>query len=608
MKTVVHVTHEAVVKVGGIGAVLEGLLTSHAYQKDVSRTILIQPLFTVAGSVDERLGPDGEVLYSSLDGRRAHEYGPAFDRICNEWNVEIVYGHRVFGFPGVEMTTNAEVILIDVTRMDVQRINQVKARLWSAYELASDRYEMHWDFDQYVKLAGPALDCLGAIGAARPARRKSPDGPALKMSDDKCVIVAHEFMGMPTALLGGVDEQHDYRTVFYAHEVATMRRLVENNPGHDTMFYNVLSRAIEQELYVEDVFGDQQGFFKHPLVDRARHCDNVLAVGDYVIKELRFMGAAWEQVPVDLSYNGIPAHRVSLADKLISRSRLQEYTSNLLGYEPDVIFSHVTRMALSKALWRDLKVLSWLDAEFMRRGQRGVLLVLSIGAAPRRPDDIREMERKYGWPVAHREGGGDMTGSEADYYVSVQRFNARSRNIKAVFINQFGFGRDLCGRAVPSGSSTQDLRVGVDCEFGLSIYEPFGIAMLEPLTYGGLCVVSSVCGCKGFLDDVTGGAATQNVIVADYTDLDGHAARPLASLMKIDGKFRGDIEDRISRQVAEQLAERLPKSDADRERLLASGYELASRMSWDVVAQDYFLPALARACHATRRRDHHAAG
>ena len=31
MKSVVHVTHEAVQKIGGIGAVLHGLLTSKAY-------------------------------------------------------------------------------------------------------------------------------------------------------------------------------------------------------------------------------------------------------------------------------------------------------------------------------------------------------------------------------------------------------------------------------------------------------------------------------------------------------------------------------------------------------------------------------------------------
>ena len=48
-------------------------------------------------------------------------------------------------------------------------------------------------------------------------------------------------MGMPTALAAILEgERSNFRTIFYAHEVATMRRIVEGHPGHDTMFYNVM--------------------------------------------------------------------------------------------------------------------------------------------------------------------------------------------------------------------------------------------------------------------------------------------------------------------------------------------------------------------------------
>ena len=69
MLNIAHVTHEAVVKMGGIGTVLEGLLTAKDYTEAVDRTILICPLFTTEGNVDSRLGPHGDVLYSSIDGR-----------------------------------------------------------------------------------------------------------------------------------------------------------------------------------------------------------------------------------------------------------------------------------------------------------------------------------------------------------------------------------------------------------------------------------------------------------------------------------------------------------------------------------------------------------
>ena len=41
MRTLVHVTHEAVHQAGGIGTVLRGLITASAYRQQVQRTVLI---------------------------------------------------------------------------------------------------------------------------------------------------------------------------------------------------------------------------------------------------------------------------------------------------------------------------------------------------------------------------------------------------------------------------------------------------------------------------------------------------------------------------------------------------------------------------------------
>ena len=67
MQTVVHVTHEAIHKIGGIGAVLHGLLTSRDYLDQAQRNILVGPFWPTDASGESRLGSDGEVLYSSLD-------------------------------------------------------------------------------------------------------------------------------------------------------------------------------------------------------------------------------------------------------------------------------------------------------------------------------------------------------------------------------------------------------------------------------------------------------------------------------------------------------------------------------------------------------------
>ena len=74
MQTVVHVTHEAIQKIGGIGAVLQGLLTSRVYLDQVPRNILVGPYWPADESGEQRLGPQGEVLYSSWTASTARRW------------------------------------------------------------------------------------------------------------------------------------------------------------------------------------------------------------------------------------------------------------------------------------------------------------------------------------------------------------------------------------------------------------------------------------------------------------------------------------------------------------------------------------------------------
>ena len=155
------------------------------------------------------------------------------------------------------------------------------------------------------------------------------------------------------------------------------------------------------------------------------------------------------------------------------------------------------------------------------------------------------MEQHYHWPVVHREGLPDLSSGEAAYYQGVQEFNARSRNVKVVFINQFGFEQKICGLRMPADMEFMDLRKGSDAEFGQSIYEPFGIAQVEPISFGGICVFSSVCGCDGFVDKAAGGKPSPNVIVADYTDLPTKGLRP-EQLLAIGQPQRDEVEHAVA--------------------------------------------------------------
>ena len=319
MKTVIHVTHEAVQKIGGIGAVLHGLLTSKAYNAAIQRDILMGPLFTTDGPAEARLH-GGEVLYSSIDGIVNHPYGARFAEIERNYGVNLVYGRKIFHDQLTGVTATPEVLLIDVRHFDPGKAGIMKFVLYKDYGIESNKYEHVWDYEQYCRIALPGLEALHAIGVC--------------CGTEPPIIISHEYMGMPTALAARSLHRGQFRTVFYAHEVATMRRIVEEHPGHDTMFYNVLKKAHEEHLNVDDVFGSQDDFYKHPLVKASRYCDNIFAVGDYVVKELRFLNEDFETHPIDLAYNGVPAFQLTVAEKMTSRKRLQQYAENRSATPP----------------------------------------------------------------------------------------------------------------------------------------------------------------------------------------------------------------------------------------------------------------------------------
>jgi hypothetical protein len=64
-------------------------------------------------------------------------------------------------------------------------------------------------------------------------------------------------------------------------------------------------------------------------------------------------------------------------------------------------------------------------------------------------------------------------------------------------------------------------------------------------------------------------------------------------MMHIGLNERQAVEETESARVAGEILRKLPKSDQDRDRLLASGYALAQNMGWDAVSRDYVLPAMA---------------
>src|SRR5271154_2216242 len=165
MQTVVHVTHEAIQKIGGIGAVLQGLLTSKTYLAKATRNILVGPFWPSDDHGESRLGPQGEVLYSSLDSLYRSPLAQRFREIEQTFDVGIVYGRRKFADKATGVVSIPEILLIDVARYDAEKIGIFKFKLWKTFGIESAKYDHIWDYEQWVRLAEPAIAALHALGA-----------------------------------------------------------------------------------------------------------------------------------------------------------------------------------------------------------------------------------------------------------------------------------------------------------------------------------------------------------------------------------------------------------------------------------------------------------
>jgi hypothetical protein len=92
---------------------------------------------------------------------------------------------------------------------------------------------------------------------------------------------------------------------------------------------------------------------------------------------------------------------LTLEQQHASHRLMQQYAENLFGRRPAWIATHVARPVLSKAIWRDLRVLHEMEPMLGDRGESAAYFMLGTLAGQRRTQDIRHMERVYGWPVVH---------------------------------------------------------------------------------------------------------------------------------------------------------------------------------------------------------------
>jgi hypothetical protein len=584
MLTACHITHEAAGKVGGIGAVINGLITTAAYGRRFGNTLLYAPLFNRDGGRNDRLGSDSEVLYSGLDGYDADCWRERFAPVEERFGIRIIYGkRRLYREFDSSAPVTVDLVLADVFEMHAPPLAELTFRLWESFGIQSDRYQ-DWDYEQYLRIAVPYHALLAALYG----------------TDTPVMHFAHEYMGIPCCLATVLAQRDGLRprdrTIFYAHEVTTARSIVEQHQGHDISFYNIMAHDTAAGIRLEERFGSQAANYRSELVKAAASCAAIFAVSDRVAAEYRYLVPAVDTERLRVVYNGIPIHRLDAAGRAASRRRLQEYGEILFNFRPDFVFTHVTRLIISKGIWRDIKLLHHLDAHFAARGIKGIYILLASLIVTGRPAaDVARMEREYGWPVLHRRGWPDLMGFEEGIYDALTVFNATSRAIKGVFLNQFGFSRAVCGERMPAEMQLFDLRAGSDVELGFSIYEPFGIAQLETFPYGGLPLLSRTCGSADLLEQVIP-PGEELALAVDFTRIppgaDGRWASPEA-LLAMNREDRNHIEDEITRKQAPEIFNCLMRRRELDDRLLELHQERAPALGWESIVSERILPWFA---------------
>jgi len=558
MKIAVHITHEVVKKIGGIGAVINGWCSSAPYKKIYGRTLLYGPVF---GNPVEAIKEVSKTCHIEC-GRAwlGEKKQKKIDEVKRKYNIELIYGKKPVQNEG--RGGEVDFLLVYVQNMHLHEVAKFKYSFWERFGISSDLYETNWDYEQYLRIAIPFVELIKEIYG----------------EENEFHIFAHEYMGLPSALSVKMSGEK-WRTVFVAHEISTARFIVESHPGHDISFYNILQRE-KGKRSLEEVFGSQRQNPRNELVKRADELDTILCVSDLVREEFAFLKGK-EMEKAKIGYNGLSFKEITFDEKAESRKKVNDFLKKLLGFEPDVLFTHVARFVVSKGLWRDLTLLYYLDRLFYERGLKGAYILLStLIATGRNPEDVLRMEREYKWPLNHKKGWPDLVGGEAEMWDYIQTFNQNSKSIKAIFINQFGFSREACGNAVPEGTDFIDLRIASDCEFGLSIYEPFGISHIEVLPYGGISVISSSCGVSFLLNKVFNEDFKPYLIIDFIKEGESLTTDELLNLRR---ERRDEMERRCIERAAEKVFQLLPITDEKRKHYLQSVKKYIPALHWDKI-------------------------
>ncbi|HSP77040.1 MAG TPA: hypothetical protein VLQ93_00825, partial [Myxococcaceae bacterium] len=305
------------------------------------------------------------------------------------------------------------------------------------------------------------------------------------------------------------------------------------------------------------------------LLRHGHLCERVGAVGESVAQELRFLDRGYRALPLPVIPHGNQPIETSWQARRESRERVLGHLREALGLDCRLLLTHIARDAVCKALGRDVTVCEYLAELLPPEARPAVLLIVTEWEPGAPSEEIRSLRAR------------------------AAAFNARQQAVHLHLLNQADWPRGL-------GFTREDLHRATDVTLGQSMYESFGLAQLEPLSCGAICVLSGVSGARYRLRELcarpgTSEEAHPNLVVADYSAAEEEpgAERSVEDWLRLGGEELERHERRCARRVARRLVEKLPWDEAGQRRLQETGRRLAERMAWEPLIREQLVPFLS---------------
>jgi hypothetical protein len=433
----------------------------------------------------------------------------------------------------------------------------------------------------------------------------------LKYRPSAVTLFAHDWVGVPLfwAMRRDGAGGRPVTSAYFAHEARVCRLLAEglikdqrdllaryaHPDGHDVAFYGRLAQVEHMGDSVSQGFaGNETAFdflYHHALNSQAAKFDHLIAVGPHVAREtaLILRGKGGPPVRVSVCPNGVPNRLAQAAPgasegqletaQADARERILEFAEANFQFRPNYLFTSVNRCEMSKAPWRSVEFFRAFMEAPINLKKTGLFIWLT---RPKPLPSAKEMAewRQWGWPVLHRprSSGGDLRIEEQKLWELIDDLNsASSGRYRVLYINQYGWGADILGSLNVVKTSFDDLRNGTDVEVGLAIYEPYGIAPLEPFSSGAVCALSDASGCAAHLDALF----RKGLISADGFVI-GNFSRSSVDPREIDLRELRNVERKVYNEMIVQLDRKLAIPRRER---IGSAQAAMTHLSWSAAAQ-----------------------